>query len=1235
MGARRIARTGLVVLGLVGQGVVGTALLSAPAFADRGPYQDWSFDAHRAETKSDLEALAKLATAQPAFARVWFYGQVFDLVTPGVPDKVRDEIRPRLEAVAKALAAEPVDDVLPLLYLDRAASGALAADADFARKMQTEAVNAVRANTPIGATLAAAARPDLAEWVFYTLLYRAALSSKHLGGARESETMLVTARRAAEGFALALGDARPFEALLSWYGPVGLPEERAFLELAVDNALILQAKGDSAGARAGLERALDLSRQSRGADLMVALVQNGVANAAGQAGDLAAEKQLRTQVLQSVRPLNRPELVALVSTQLVDTHLRDGTYLELVPLTARLRALGPAVTEVRQRLTVLDRAHIALAKAADAALAKGELADAETLLTEASALGAILAGEDAVTRTTPAAEAPAARARRQAERAELSRRAGRIALRRGRFDEARTTFEAALTVYAEGLSLPPMAAAARVDLAELALRTGDVQGALGLTAAALTDLPTGAPERADDRARAYAVQGTARLRAGEYAAAFANANAGLEALRAHDRQGAEPSLRARLHGLAGAALHAEGFHKEARARFVQAVGFDAADVDLALTAAAAHAAAGEFDAALGFITATGPRARELDYVRGCLLVRAGRYNDALPVLQSAPGLGLPSLAHARTLGSACLAEAQIATGAYTAAQKSLGPIRAAFTAADADPVMAWRLLEIDARAHAGAGDWPTAARRSLAAAQAYAQVQAERPARGLTLDVGTLMAPADAGTLRAEGVHRCMKAADKGGPEAAGFVETALRLARFFQALEASEPAARPLAGRPSGERGVRPVEQEAPVRAALAHLGDLRRQLADPALELADRPALEATTAKTADALRRAVRTLGDAAPAFRAWSAPGVPAAKALAAPAGEARIYTYFDAHGGHLWLSLPEKPLRHETLPTASALSAALAPAWAAIATAPVAIPGAKRPKDPNAAAYATLAEPVGAHFGFLREPELAGLTLAVYADGPLARFPLGALVLTQPATVGAPPEFVASKFTVRHRLGLGVSAPRPAGGQGLHALGAAIAGPACPAGPPGIDLCGGPDLKVEQDELAAAWAMAPGGFQAVPSEGLDEGRVQVALGQAATVLFNGPVDAATGDLLLPGASGKPTRLGGADLALGPAGKASQAIFTRLSETGRDGADGLRHLMSALNLRGISTALVLTSRAPGDPERIGALAARLAAGEALEAALANQQRFDRDAVIDPKVGGVPSHHPHVWARMIVVE
>ncbi|MCA9545222.1 MAG: hypothetical protein KC613_12550, partial [Myxococcales bacterium] len=59
------------------------------------------------------------------------------------------------------------------------------------------------------------------------------------------------------------------------------------------------------------------------------------------------------------------------------------------------------------------------------------------------------------------------------------------------------------------------------------------------------------------------------------------------------------------------------------------------------------------------------------------------------------------------------------------------------------------------------------------------------------------------------------------------------------------------------------------------------------------------------------------------------------------------------------------------------------------------------------------------------------------------------------------------------------------------------------------------------------------------------------------------------------------------------------------------------------------------AGADPELAGALAARLAAGESLTAALQAAQAADAKAVVDPNVGGPAHHHPYRWGRWILID
>ena len=86
------------------------------AHAGSVPYADWAFDVRRAKDDAAFEQLVK---KRPEFAKVYFFGQVFDLVTEGIPDKTKAQLKPRLAAIASILkAADPSDD-LPALYMDR------------------------------------------------------------------------------------------------------------------------------------------------------------------------------------------------------------------------------------------------------------------------------------------------------------------------------------------------------------------------------------------------------------------------------------------------------------------------------------------------------------------------------------------------------------------------------------------------------------------------------------------------------------------------------------------------------------------------------------------------------------------------------------------------------------------------------------------------------------------------------------------------------------------------------------------------------------------------------------------------------------------------------------------------------------------------------------------------------------------------------------------------------------
>ena len=130
-----------------------TGLTDARAAAP-APYTAWSFDAKRAQDTP--EALTKLAQAKPGFARVWFYGQVLDLATPGLSEAVKGPLRARLARVADALANGAEPDPAPRVLLDRVVGARASALAEQCRALEDELVANAKTGTPVSASVAAA-----------------------------------------------------------------------------------------------------------------------------------------------------------------------------------------------------------------------------------------------------------------------------------------------------------------------------------------------------------------------------------------------------------------------------------------------------------------------------------------------------------------------------------------------------------------------------------------------------------------------------------------------------------------------------------------------------------------------------------------------------------------------------------------------------------------------------------------------------------------------------------------------------------------------------------------------------------------------------------------------------------------------------------------------------------------------------------------------------------------------
>ena len=181
---------GLIRIFVVGL-VIG--IFVSPAHADGpSPYANWVFDVRKANDANDLNALTQLSAAQPNFARAWFYGQVYDLVNPGVPDAERGILGQRLAQIAGLLRS--MGDPKPALFIDRIATGRLATDAVRSRKMVEQWTGLARAGNLLPIRLATVQEPDVARGVFYGLLFRAELASRTLGGRYQSANYLLVAR---------------------------------------------------------------------------------------------------------------------------------------------------------------------------------------------------------------------------------------------------------------------------------------------------------------------------------------------------------------------------------------------------------------------------------------------------------------------------------------------------------------------------------------------------------------------------------------------------------------------------------------------------------------------------------------------------------------------------------------------------------------------------------------------------------------------------------------------------------------------------------------------------------------------------------------------------------------------------------------------------------------------------------------------------------------------------------
>lgn len=1203
------------------------------ALGAAAPYADWAFDMRRAVEARSLDKIGDLARANPDFARVFFYGQVFDLVTQGVHEEIKRDLTPVLTRVARVLAEGAPPDAEPMLYLDRVEHGGLVETAKAARELEEQLIRSVRGNNSLPAQIAPAERLSLVRPVFYNLFFRAEFAKKRLGGKRERVLLLRVARRIAEGYALAMGDVGPWRTLAAYIGDKdGVPlSNEAVVESFVGSALNAYLGGDLKAAQNHMAQALVASQGNRASSLYTALVMNGVAHTNAWLNDRVKERAMRTRVLQAVRPLKKPALVALVADQMVRAHMADGALDDMTAYTREMRELGAPVTSIVRHVTTLDQARAALQQEAQTRFEAAAFADAMRVLLEAEALLGVLARKEVVAVDHPLAKQAEVRRVRLRHQAELRRLMGRIAERRGRFDEARAAYGKVRELYEGDVAEPAGAGRADTDLGRAWLLDGRPDKAVERTNAARETLST--TKDFIGRVENFEVQGWARIRRGDHAQAFANANYALELLRTMGLAAAMKALRARLHLLAAVALDAAGYQAEAVSRLRYAKELDPDDAEVARVTALARSEAGDHDGALKAFDGLAD-SRRIAVMKGCILARAGQHAAALKVLAAVPTMTLPHVRSYQLVGRTCMAAAHLGEGDARAAARAIGPART-LVLEYGDPMLAWRVQALDGLIAERRGDVLGASGAWRQAADRYVDALAERSARGATLDTRTVAMPQGPGDAVDRLPETLVGSAGRDRRNSATHHTAALGYAQWARRLDASP------AGPGRLEQGVRP-DADRVVHAAVARVDALRDIVRDPGILAADRAFANRALSGAVASLQGAGRELRQKEAVWGEFFAPAPRPPEALAAAEGEVRLYYRVGEKQSHLWLAVPGDPLRHYKLAGAAKLESALAPARAVFKTPPTdwASPPTDerklrrwRPKDPNKKIWKTLARPVRAVLPFLRDRRLmkaiGELTWKVHADGPLLGFPLEALVLKGPPRkpLGAPPTFIGGVYRVDYALPAQTAAEIQAAPKTLGIFGGlAAAASGCPEGA----RCGTGEEAPVVAEISKAFAAEPARFTALGGPASSRQGLAAALATHGVVYVVAPVDGRAGAFVVspdPGGTSY-IRVGGSELAF-MVNVSKGVVLTHVA-----GAGGLLRLASALRYAGVQQLVLLSDQTPADADMAGRLAVELAAGKPLDTALVELRRAAMTSVVDAQAGGPATYHPYYWARWVTL-
>lgn len=953
---------------------------SASAQPAQPSYAHW---ADRAQ-KADAKALSELALDAPAFARVWFYGNVFDLTIPEIPQGVRLALRPKLDAVAVVLAD---DAVYWLSNRDR-----LAAAFEPSQSMRDAWLANARAGDPVPPMLGSVERSEVAGPVFYRLLHRA-----HILGLKSPEGQLhaTTARHMAAGRLVITGNIEWWRELALWHGgdvPATGPQDADDALTRTLNARVL--RGDKKAMFRQGEVALDAARRRRPDSLYTALVLNLSAFAAGWAGREQAAITLHVQVQQMVRPLGLPRLDAALLGRL---------------MTAALQ--GPRMADARHYLDQMKALEVnALATRPTAQLLLKGLTTVEKRLAEAHKAGDQATLEQGLSVYFPLAEMVGAPAISRL----LSKRPGRmldmhiagarkvqgtLALTRGRFDDAGVAYAQAAEIL-KRIDAPTRLVAVQTMQAEALWLAGQEGQARALATR------VGAKQGGAAGATLQTILGGLRLAGGDPAPAFAHANAGLRTIKGIK----VPKVRSQLHILAGLALHMAGFKREAATRIAQGVQQLPASLQRTRLLVLARLAQGDQAgalAAVGAIDGVAPAAAGA--MRGCILATAGQHAEALPHFKALGTLSQPHQAWSRLEAMICRIHALMDAGDWTAARAALRAARSTALAVP-DPALDWRLRVLEGRDYAEQTKWLDAAGVWRQALLTLSALGVEAPARGMVLPARSL-APGDPAVV-ADALVDALVAASKADRARA---DVHLRAAMGV-ALWARQVAAMPRMSALAAAAW-RPAEDRSRHR-LLQRLAAMRGALTNPDAMGADRARLTQHMRRINDGLTTALSTLHTAAPAWASYLTPRLEAARGVA---GGALVVYHFGRSGGHAFVDVDGQPIRHFALAQADVMQATLATALAVVRDP------ARRPD------WAALHVPFKAAMPFFEDAVLAkslqDKPLWLVPDGPLVGFPIEALVVDP-----AGPTFVADTWQIRRAITAQAAATvTPA--RGLGAIGA--------------------------------------------------------------------------------------------------------------------------------------------------------------------------------------------------------